>query len=122
MPGLELRLPLLFSEGVVKGRLSANQFVALASTNPARLYGMYPRKGAVAVGADADLVVWDPRREAVVSQAALHDAMDYTPFEGMKVTGWPACTISRGEIVWDGQSVRGEAGRGRFVARARLGG
>jgi dihydropyrimidinase len=82
---------------------------------------MYPRKGAVAVGADADLVVWDPRRETVVSHAALHDAMDYTPFEGMTVTGWPACTISRGEIVWDGQSVRGEAGRGRFVARAPLG-
>jgi len=122
MPGLELRLPLLFSEGVVKGRLSANQFVALASTNPARLYGMYPRKGSVAVGADGDLVVWDPRSETVVSHAALHDAMDYTPFEGMRVTGWPACTIARGEIVWDGQSVRGEAGRGRFVARAPLGG
>jgi dihydropyrimidinase len=118
MPGLELRLPLLFSEGVAKGRLTASQFVALTSSNPARLYGMYPRKGAIAVGADADLVVWDPAREAVVSHAALHDAMDYTPFEGLCVTGWPACTISRGQVVWDGQTVHGEAGRGRFVARS----
>jgi len=120
MPGLELRLPLLFSEGVVKGRLSANQFVALASTNPARLYGMFPRKGAIAVGSDADLVVWDADRDVVVKHAVLHDAMDYTPFEGMRVTGWPACTISRGEIVWDGRSVHGNAGRGRFVARSPL--
>jgi len=120
VPGLESRLPLLFSEGVVKGRLTARQFVALASSNPARLYGMYPRKGTIAEGSDADLVVWDPDREAVLSHAALHDAMDYTPFEGMRVTGWPACTISRGEIVWDGRSVHGNAGRGRFVARSPL--
>ena len=121
MPGLELRLPLLFSEGVAKGRLTPSQFVALSSANPARIYGMFPRKGAIAVGSDADLVVWDADREAVVSQSALHDAMDYTPFEGMRVKGWPACTVSRGDVVWDGQSIRGEAGRGRFVARARLG-
>jgi dihydropyrimidinase len=121
VPGLELRLPLLYSEGVAKGRLTPSQFVALASSNAARLYGMYPRKGAITVGADADLVVWDPDREAVVEHASLHDAMDYTPFEGMRVKGWPACTVSRGEIVWDGESVRGEAGRGQFVARARLG-
>ena len=120
MPGLELRLPLLFSEGVVRGRLTAGQFVALTSSNPARLYGMYPRKGAIAVGSDADLAVWDPDREVVVSHAALHDAMDYTPFEGMRMTGWPACTISRGELVWDGRSVHGDAGRGRFVARSPL--
>ena len=120
MPGLELRLPLLFSEGVVRGRLTAGQFVALTSSNPARLYGMYPRKGAIAVGSDADLAVWDPDREVVVSHAALHDAMDYTPFEGMRVTGWPSHTISRGELVWDGRSVHGDAGRGRFVARSPL--
>ena len=120
MPGLELRLPLLYSEGVAKGRLTLSRFVALASSNPARLYGMFPRKGAIAVGSDADLVVWDPDREAVVRQASLHDAMDYTPFEGMRLKGWPACTVSRGEIVWDGESVHGEAGRGRFVPRAPL--
>jgi dihydropyrimidinase len=120
MPGLELRMPLLFSEGVLKGRLTASRFVALTSSNPARLYGMFPRKGAIAVGSDADLVVWDADRAVVVNQAVLHDAMDYTPFEGMRVTGWPACTISRGEIVWDGRSVHGNAGRGRFVARSPL--
>ena len=120
MPGLELRMPLLFSEGVLKGRLTASRFVALTSSNPARLYGMFPRKGAIAVGSDADLVVWDTDRDVVVNHAVLHDAMDYTPFEGMRVTGWPACTISRGEIVWDGRSVHGNAGRGRFVARSPL--
>jgi dihydropyrimidinase len=121
MPGLELRLPLLFSEGVVKGRLTACQFVGLTSSNPARLYGMFPQKGAIAIGSDADLVVWDSGREADVSHAALHDAMDYTPFEGMRVTGWPSCTISRGDVVWDGHTVQGNAGRGRFVPRAPLG-
>jgi len=120
MPGLELRLPLLFSAGVGKGRLTVNQFVALTASNPARIYGMFPRKGTIAVGADADLVVWDPNREAVVTHAALHDAMDYTPFEGSRVKGWPVTTVSRGDVVWDGQTVRGDAGRGRFVARAPL--
>jgi len=120
MPGLELRLPLLFSEGVGKGRLTANQFVALTASNPARIYGMFPQKGAIAIGADADLVVWDPNRETVVTHAALHDAMDYTPFEGARVKGWPVTTVSRGDVVWDGQTVRGDAGRGRFVARAPL--
>jgi dihydropyrimidinase len=120
MPGLELRLPLLFSAGVGRGRLTVNQFVALTSSNPARIYGMFPQKGTIAVGADADLVVWDPNRESVVTHAALHDAMDYTPFEGERVTGWPVTTVSRGDVVWDGQTVRGEAGRGQFVARAPL--
>ena len=117
MPGLELRLPLLFSEGVVRGRLTAGQFVALTSSNPARLYGMYPRKGAIAVGSDADLAVWDPDREEVVSHAALHDAMDYTPFEGMSVTGWPSYTIARGETRV-GRPVRARRCRTRPVCRA----
>jgi dihydropyrimidinase len=117
MPGLELRLPLLFSEGVGKGRLTAAQFVALTSAAPARLYGLYPRKGVIAVGSDADLVVWDQEREAAVRHADLHDAMDYTPFEGLRVKGWPACTISRGEVVWDGRAVHGQAGRGQFLPR-----
>jgi dihydropyrimidinase len=121
MPGLELRLPLLFSEGVRTGRLTVNRFVALVASMPAKVYGMYPRKGAIAVGSDADLVVWDPSREAVVTHASLHDAMDYTPFEGRRVTGWPAATVSRGEIIWDGTTIRGEPGRGRFVARAPVG-
>jgi dihydropyrimidinase len=81
---------------------------------------MFPQKGTIAVGADADLVVWDPNRETVVTHAALHDAMDYTPFEGTRVKGWPVTTVSRGDVVWDGHTVRGEAGRGQFVARAPL--
>jgi dihydropyrimidinase len=120
VPGLELRMPLLFSEGVVKGRFSASRFVALTSTVPARLYGMFPRKGTIAVGSDADLVVWDPGREADVTHAALHDAVDYTPYEGLRVTGWPVRTISQGEVVWDGHVVHGRPGRGRFIARAPL--
>ena len=117
VPSLELRLPLLFSEGVARGRISLERFVALTATNPARLYGLYPRKGCIRVGADADLAVWDPRRETSVTQWALHDRMDYTPFEGLRLEGWPVITISRGEIVWMNDEVRGEPGRGRFIPR-----
>jgi dihydropyrimidinase len=119
MPGLELRLPLLFSEGVVKGRLTVQQFVELTATAPARIYGLAPRKGDIAVGADADLVIWNPTRTETVTHTALHDAMDYTPFEGWCVTGWPETTIARGELVWHQGQVRGNPGRGRFLSRAR---
>lgn len=115
IPGLETRLPLLFSAGVNSGRIDIQQFVALTSTNPARMYGLYPRKGTIAVGADADLVIWDDQREVTISNERLHHAVDYTPYEGMKLTAWPALTISRGEVVWDG-SFRGRAGRGEFIA------
>ena len=79
MPGIELRVPLLFSEGVSKGRIDINQFVALTATNPAKLYGMHPRKGTIAVGSDADIAIWDPRKEMTVTYAMLHDASGYTP-------------------------------------------
>jgi len=115
VPGLEIRLPLLFSEGVQKGRISLQQFVALTSTNAAKLYGLYPRKGTIAIGADADIAIWDPEREVTISQALLHDAMDYTPYEGMRVTGWPVITLSRGEVVWADGEVKGAPGRGRFL-------
>jgi len=117
VPGLELRMPLLFSEGVAKGRIGIERFVELTATNPARLYGLYPRKGCIRVGADADLAVWDPDRDVTVTQWALHDRMDYTPYEGTGVRGWPATTVSRGEIVWMDGELRGEPGRGRFVQR-----
>jgi dihydropyrimidinase len=119
VPSLELRMPLLFSEGVATGRIGIERFVALTAANPARLYGLYPRKGCIRVGADADLAVWDPEREVAVTQGVLHDRMDYTPFEGMVVRGWPVVTISRGEVIWMGGEVRGEAGRGRYVRRER---
>jgi dihydropyrimidinase len=113
-------MPLLFSEGVRTGRIGLERFVDLTAANPARLYGLYPRKGCIRVGSDADLAVWDPEREVVVTQGVLHDRMDYTPFEGMVVRGWPVVTISRGEAIWMDGEVRGEAGRGRFVHRVGL--
>ena len=84
IPGIETRLPLLFSEGVGKGRITLNRFVALTATNPARLFGLYPRKGTIAVGSDADLAIWDPEREVIITNDILHHNVDYTPYEGMK--------------------------------------
>ena len=115
VPGIELRLPLLFSEGVVKERLSISDFVALAATNAARLYGLYPRKGTIAVGADADIAIWDDSRETTVTSALLHENMDYTPYEGMTLRGWPVTVLSRGEVVVDEGTVSAERGRGRFL-------
>ncbi|GGC24015.1 dihydropyrimidinase [Marivita lacus] len=96
IPGVETRLPILFSEGVVKGRLSLERFAALTATNHARLYGLYPRKGAIMVGADADIALWDPTLSKPIKQADLHHGSDYTPWEGFEITGWPVRTILRG--------------------------
>ena len=115
VPGLELRLPLLFSEGVGRGRIDLNQFVALASTNAARLYGLYPRKGTIAIGADADLALWDPDRKLTVSWDDLHDNVGYTPYEGRHITGWPATVLSRGRRIVDGGELLAERGSGRFL-------
>ena len=114
IPGLETRLPLLYSEGVLGGRITLQKFVELTATNPAKAYGLHPRKGTIAVGSDADLVVWD-EREATVRNGALHHAVDYTPYEGMKLKAWPGLTLSRGEVVWDGQHFTGQPGRGKFL-------
>ena len=119
IPGLELRLPLLFSEGVNKGRITLEQFVALTSTNAAKLYGLYPTKGSIAVGCDADIVVWDAERKVKITQSMLHDAMDYTPYEGREITGYPDITISRGEVVWRDGRPHGKRGRGRYHTRGR---
>jgi len=115
VPGLETRLPLLYSEGVGKGRIDLHTFVALGATNAARLYGLYPRKGTIAVGSDADLALWDPQREVTITNDRLHHAVDYTPYEGMRVTGWPVTTIARGEVVWDAGEILAEPGRGRLL-------
>ncbi|CAN5644891.1 dihydropyrimidinase [soil metagenome] len=117
VPGIELRLPLLFSEGVMKGRMSIEQFVALTSTNHAHMYGLAPRKGAIAVGADADIAVWNPSREVAVSAAMLHDNVGYTPYEGMQLTGWPEEVFSRGRPVVRAGELRAERGSGLFIAR-----
>jgi dihydropyrimidinase len=115
IPGLETRLPLLYSEGVLAGRMTINRFVELTATNPAKAYGLHPRKGTIAIGSDADLVIWD-EREMTIRNARLHHATDYTPYEGMTLKAWPGLTLSRGDVVWDGQNLQSRAGRGRFLA------
>ncbi|QOF81117.1 dihydropyrimidinase [Variovorax sp. 38R] len=116
IPGIETRLPLLFSHGVLDGRITINKFVELTSTNPAKAYGLHPRKGTIAVGADADLVVWGATPRAI-RNADLHHDVDYTPYEGIEVKAWPALTLARGEVVWDGERFHPRAGRGEFLRR-----
>lgn len=117
-PGIETRLPLLWHEGVGRGRLSPERFVAVTATEPARLFGLYPRKGTITPGADADLVVWDPAWERTLRAAELHQQVDYCPYEGWSVTGYPRDVVLRGQVVVrEGQFV-GKRGQGRFVARA----
>lgn len=115
IPGLETRVPLLFSEGVGKGRIDLRRFVQLTATNPAWIYGLYPRKGTIAVGSDADIVIWDPNRRVTISNGDLHHNVDYTPYEGIELTGWPETTLSRGEIVCDRGELKVEKGRGQFL-------
>jgi len=92
-------MPILFSEGVGKGRIDLNRFVALTSTNHAKRYGLYPQKGTIAVGSDADLVLWDATRDVVITHSLLKDGCDYTPYEGLAVRGWPVRTLLRGVTV-----------------------
>jgi dihydropyrimidinase len=115
LPGLETRAPILFSEGVVAGRFDIERFVALNSANAAKIYGIYPRKGTIAVGADADIAIWDPEKKVVIRNADLHHNVDYTPFEGMTVQGWPITVLSRGEVICDGGVLHGIKGRGQFL-------
>lgn len=119
IPGVETRLPILFSEGVVKGRIDLNRFVALTATNHAKLYGLYPKKGTVAVGADADLAIWDPARRVTITQDVLHGGADYTPYEGFEVTGWPMTVLLRGRVIVEEGRPTGEPGLGGYVPRAR---
>jgi dihydropyrimidinase len=119
VPGIELRLPLLFSEGVRKGRIDIHKFVELTSTNVARLYGLFPRKGTIAIGADADLTIWDPDLERVVKYEDLHDRAGYTPYEGKTLTGWPVTVINRGRVVISDNALQVEPGSGIFLARER---
>ena len=115
IPGLETRMPLLMSEGVQKGRIDIHQFVSLTATNAAKLYGLFPRKGTIAVGSDADLVVWDLQTPRTIRNGDLHHNVDYTPYEGTEVNAWPALTLSRGMVVWrDGQYL-GRPGHGQFL-------
>ena len=116
-PGIETRVPLLFSEGVGKGRLSLEKFVEIVSTNPARIAGLYPRKGTLAVGSDADIVLMDPEKDVTISASMLHGKTDYTPFEGWKLKGYPVLTMVRGKVVVrDGECVM-DPGYGQFMLR-----
>jgi dihydropyrimidinase len=119
IPGVETRLPILFSEGVVKGRLSLEQFVALTATNHAKMYGLHPKKGTIAVGADADIAIWDPERKVTITQSILHHGSDYTPYEGLEVTGWPVTTIVRGKTVVSDGRLAGDRPAGEYMARNR---
>ena len=118
IPGLTARLPILFSEGVVAGRIDVNRFVAITATTPAKLFGLYPRKGSIAPGFDADLVIWDPNKRVTLTNDMMQHVMDYTPYEGMEVTGWPVATIRRGEVVMRDGRVQAAQGSGQFLARA----
>jgi dihydropyrimidinase len=117
VPGVGSRMPLLFSEGVVKGRIDLPTFVALTATNPARLYGLGGRKGAIAPGADADIVLWDPAKRMTVTSALLQHAVDYTPYAGREVTGWPVLTIRRGVTAMREGKLLAEEGTGVFLPR-----
>lgn len=117
LPGLEVRMPLLFSEGVMTGRMTIERFVALTATNHARTYGLHPRKGTIAIGADADIGIWNPERRVTISTTMLHDNVGYTPYEGREVQGWPEIVVSRGRIVVEDGVLDAERGSGRFLVR-----
>lgn len=120
-PIIEDRLSILFSEGVKKGRISLNQFVDMTSTKTAKLFGLYPKKGTIAVGSDADLVLFDPSAERTISAETHHMAVDYNAFEGLQVTGEPVSVLSRGEFVVRDRKFSGRAGRGQYQKRAKYG-
>jgi dihydropyrimidinase len=121
-PGVEHRMSLIYSGGVASGRFSPNRFVELVSTTPAKLFGLYPRKGTIAVGSDADLVVFDPRRKHTISAATHHMRVDYSMFEGFHVKGNARTVLSRGEVIVDNGRFLAKAGRGQYLKRAAHGG
>lgn len=119
MSNLQVMLPMLFSDGVRSGRISLDRFVEVTSTNPAKLFGLYPRKGVVAVGSDADLVLWDPDETRTIRDEDMFSGSGYSVHAGRVVTGWPTLTMRRGEIVYRDGEIRGEAGSGQLAPRAR---
>ncbi len=117
IPGIETRLPIVFSEGVKRGRISLQTMVATMCTNPARMYGLYPRKGTLALGSDADIVLIDPHKRVTLAAASLNQHTDYCPFEGLEVTGYPVLTIARGDIIAQNGRYIGAPARGQFLKR-----
>lgn len=117
MPGIAMRLPWLFSEGVIGGRISMEDFVAQSATTAARIFGL-TNKGVIAPGKDADIAIWNPEARRVISVTDQHDNMDYTPFEGMEITGWPETVLTRGRMVVHKGELVAKPGDGKFIARA----
>ena len=115
--GIEDRMSVLWHHGVGTGRLTPSQFVALTSTNAARIFNCHPQKGAIQVGSDADIVVWDPKKTRTISAKTQHQKNDFNVFEGMTVTGNAAVTMSRGKILWQNDQLQATQGWGQFVAR-----
>ena len=109
---------MLYSEGVRGGRLTITRMVEVLASGPARIGGMYPRKGALALGSDGDVVVFDPDARRTIRATEMHSACDYDPYEGWEVTGWPETVLSRGEIVFERGELAGTPGRGKLVPRA----
>jgi dihydropyrimidinase len=120
MPGIETRLPLLYHEGVNSGRITLNRFVELVATNPARSFGLFPQKGTIAVGSDADLVVWDPDKEMALTVDNLHMNVDYSPYEQTTVRGYPELVLSRGKVIVQDNQFVGQRGAGRYLERSRF--
>ena len=119
MPGVELRVSLMFSEGVMKERISPVEFAKLCATNPAKLFGMYPQKGVIKPGSDADIVIMDPEKGYTVTHDKLHENVDYTPYEGMELKASVDCVISRGDMIVRNNEFVGEKARGRFIKRGK---
>jgi dihydropyrimidinase len=118
MPGLEMRLPLLFDAMVSKGRLGLEKFVELTATAPAKVYNLHPRKGSIAIGADADIAIWDPERKVTLADATTHDLAGYNPYAGRDVQGWPVTVLSRGRVIVADGKLSAAPGSGRFLARS----
>jgi dihydropyrimidinase len=116
---LETMMPMLFSEGVLAGRLSLSRFVEVTSTNAARLFGLFPQKGTIAVGSDADLVVWDPDLIRTIDGSKMHSNAGYSVYDGLTVRGWPVGAVCRGDVVLDHGAITAERGRGRWLRAAR---
>jgi dihydropyrimidinase len=117
LPGLETRLPLLFDAMVSAGRLGPEKFVELTATAPAKIYNLHPRKGSIAIGADADIAIWDPNRRVTISADAMHDRAGYTPYAGRTVRGWPVTVLSRGRVIVENGTLSALPGSGRFLPR-----
>jgi len=116
---LQVMLPMLYSEGVVKGRISLQNFVEITSLNAAKIFGLYPRKGLIAVGSDADLVIWDTELSKTINGNDMYSKAGFSIYEGQEVTGWPEITIRRGEVVFENGEITGDPGSGILLKRGR---